>query len=245
MAKRVGPRDIEARLGLTPGERGSKPSAQASDTSNVGGTIMFSIVGVVVAGAAGAFMASGGAGEIMASLMAPSAPAYTSRVAAACDSGWKNDRVNAEQIHCYMTHDTTRLCDPRERLALADKLRDFQSAADRADGNLTMSVFSMIGRPGVMQMGIEEAKSHDPSLTPEQQADQIGKVAGMAQDYMAPTQAPLEKLTYNVKKKELVLDVRELAKRGFLAAADFSGSAPEIVKAAFAAADHVSPTLCR
>ena len=60
----------------------------------------------------------------------PPAPAYVSRVAAVCDVGWKDDRLNRDQIHCYMTRDVARLCNPRERLALVDKLRAYQTASD-------------------------------------------------------------------------------------------------------------------
>jgi len=242
MAKRIGARDIEARLGLTRGEGAAQPAAPAEESS-LGGTILFSVAGVAVAIGAAAFMAFGGGAAVMASLTP--APAYTSRVAATCDSGWKDDRINAEQIHCYMTHDTARLCDLRERLALADKLRDFQLAANNADGALNRAAFNMIGRPGAMQMGVEEAKTRDPRLTPDQRAEQFGKVSGMAQDYMGPTEGPLKNLVYNVKRSELVLDVRELVKRGFLSAADFPSTAPEIVTKALASADHISPTLCR
>ena len=73
---------------------------------------------------------------------------YQSRVAQTCDKGWKDDRFNRDQIHCYMTRDVARLCDPRERRALADKLLAFQAAMDRSVARVDAVAFHMIGNPG-------------------------------------------------------------------------------------------------
>ena len=241
MAKRIGARDIEARLGLTMGD-GAPPPKPPSE-GGAGGVVLFSFVGVALAIGAAAFLTFGGGVDGVMANLSP-APPFASRVAAQCDAGWKIDRVNSEQIHCYMAHDLARLCDPRERQALADKWREFQTAADRAEARVGASAIAMAYNPGVMSLGMEEARGHDPRMTAEQQIEHEGKMFGMADKLMAPAMEAVADTVYNVKKADLVMDVRTLIQRGYLSSADFSWTTPKLVQQALDAADKVTPA-CR
>jgi hypothetical protein len=175
----------------------------------------------------------------------PPEPAYQSRVASVCDKGWQDDRENRDQVDCYMTTDVERLCDPRERRALADKLVAYQFASDIAIGRVAVSVLQSFGRPGVMGMGMAEAKSHDPNLSEEQRAAQMAKVTGMAHDYLAPTDKPLQEGFTNKHGIVTILnDVKSLAEQGNLAASDFPTSMPKIVKEGLAAAHSIAASSC-
>jgi hypothetical protein len=145
-----------------------------------------------------------------------------------------------------MTTDVERLCDPRERRALADKLRAYQVAEDRAIGRVAVSVLQSFGKPGVMDMGRAEAKSRDPNLSEEERAAQLKKVTGMAHDYLAPTEKPLEEGFANKHGIVTILnDVKSLAEQGYLAASDFPTTTPKIVKEGLAAARSVAASSCK
>ncbi len=187
---RIGPGQIEKRFGRAPSS-GSSPRGpddpRSRDGSSSGNTLFASAFVVVLIAGTGALVASDRAADfrraVWDDIMGPPAePAYQSRVASVCDNGWKDDRENRDQVHCYMTTDVERLCDPRERLALADKMRAYQVASDRAIGRVAVAVLQSSGKPGVMEMGKAEANSRDPNLSEEQRAAQLTKLTGMAHD---------------------------------------------------------------
>ena len=205
---------------------------------------------ILIAGA-GAFVASDRAAgfrqAVWENIMGPPPePAYQSRVASVCDKGWQDDRENRDQVHCYMTTDIERLCDPRERRALVDTLLAYQVASDLAIGRVAVSVLQSFARPGVMDMGMAEAKSRDPNLSDEDRAAQLAKVNGMAHGYLAPTEKPLEEGFRNKHGIVTILnDVTSLAEQGYLAASDFPTTMPKIVREGLAAAHSVAASSCR
>ena len=244
MAKnRIGLDRIEARIG-----KGQAPEGRAfvddaprqpprTDDAPQGGNRLFglSLAAIVVIGG-GAFLASsGGAGvrnAIVGSVMGPPpAPAYVSRVASVCDVGWKDDRLNRDQIHCYMSRDVARLCDPNERQALIDKLLAYQAASDRMDGRLAMTALGVAANPlGAVQVGIADAKSRDPNLSADQRAAEQDKAFAMAQGVMAPADKIIAESENETGPETLRADVKSLAEQGFLAAADFPGKMPKVVE---------------
>ena len=107
------------------------------DASPGGNTLFASILIVIVIIGAGALAASDRAADFRRAVWEdvmgpPPEPAYQSRVASVCDKGWRDDRDNRDQVDCYMTTDVERLCDPRERRALVDKLRRLPSRGPTA-----------------------------------------------------------------------------------------------------------------
>ncbi|HEY1613045.1 MAG TPA: hypothetical protein VGF97_05035 [Rhizomicrobium sp.] len=255
--KQAGSGQIRRRFGRA-SSSGSSPGSPSSprgpddpesgDESSSGNglfTLFATVFVVILVAATGAIVASDSAlrHTVWEDIVGP--PAYQSRVASVCDQGWQNDRDNLDQIHCYMTTDVERLCDPRERLALADTLRSYQAASDLAIGRVAVSVFLSFARPGVMAMGMADARSRDPHLSAEERAAQSAKVASMAHDYLAPTQKPLEEGFTNKHGIVTILnDVKSLAEHGYLAASDFPTGTPKIVREGLAAAHSVSASSC-
>ena len=251
---RIGSGEIQKRFGRAPSS-GSSPrrpdGPPSGGVSSSGNTLFaFAFVVTLIAGT-GALVGSDRAADfrhaVWDGLMGPPPqPAYQSQVASVCDEGWKDDRENRDQVHCYMTTDVERLCDPRERRALADKLRAYQVASDRAIGRVAAAVLHSSGKPNVMEMGMAEARSRDPNLSEEERAAQMTKVTGMAHDYLAPTQKPLEEGFTNKHGIVTILnDVKSLAEQGYLAASDFPTTTPKIVKEGLAAAHSIAASSCK
>jgi len=245
---------IEKRFGRPPSS-GRSPRGpddpRSRDASSSGNTLFASAFIVILIAGSGALVASDRAADFRHAVWddimgPPPEPAYQSRVASVCDKGWQDDRENRDQVHCYMTTDVERLCDPRERRALADKLRAYQVASDRAIGRVAVSVLQSFSQPGVKEMGMAEAKSRDPNLSEEERAAQLKKVTGMAHDYLAPTEKPLEEGFANKHGIVTILnDVKSLAEQGYLAASDFPTTTPKIVKEGLAAAHSMAASSCK
>ena len=251
---RLGSGQIQKRFGRAPSS-GSSPRSPddppPKDSSSSGIALYASAFAMILIAGTGALVASDRAAGFRHAVWEnivgpPPEPAYQSRVASVCDEGWQDDRENRDQVHCYMTTDIERLCDPRERRALADKLLAYQLASDLAIGRVAVSVLQSFAKPGVMEMGMAEAKSRDPNLSEEERAAQLAKVNGMAQGYLAPTEKPLEEGFRNKYGIVTVLnDVKSLAEQGYLAASDFPTSMPKIVREGLAAAHSVASSSCK
>ena len=259
MAKnRIGLDRIEARIGRGEAPQGRSfeeftPRASAQDdAAPSGGNKLFGLsLALIVVIGGGAFLSSnGGAGvraAIVESVMGPPpAPAYVSRVAAVCDVGWKDDRLNRDQIHCYMARDVARLCDPNERQALIDKLLAYQAASDRLDGRLAMAALGVAANPlGAVQVGIADAKSRDPNLNPEQRAAEQNKAFELAQGVMAPADKIIAESANETGPETLRADVASLAEHGFLSAADFPDKMPKVVEHGLAMAGPARKPPCK
>ena len=251
---RIGSGQIEKRLGRAPSS-GSSPRGpddpSSRDVSSSGNTLFASAFVVILIAGTGALVASDRAADFRQAVWddimgPPPEPAYQSRVASVCDKGWQDDRDNRDQVHCYMTTDVERLCDPRERRALADKLVAYQIAYDRLIGRAAVSFLQGNSRSNAMEIGMAGAKSRDPNLSEEERTAQLKKVTDMAQDFNAPTEKVLEEGSANKHGIVTILnDVKSLAEQGYLAASDFPTTTPKIVKEGLAAAHSIAASSCK
>ena len=212
-------------------------------------TIVVAAVCTVLAIGAGALAATGVGADIgasvMASLSGPAASDFRSRAASTCEPGWKIDRDNRDQIHCYLTHDVARLCDPRERQALIDKLAAYQTAADRGKARELAGPLSMIGNTKVLEMGMADARSRDPRLSVQEREELQGKTMQMANGFIQPTMDAIKDNENATGKGQLAADVQLLGERGLLTTGDFFWTTPEIVKIGLARVGHVTPMECK
>jgi hypothetical protein len=161
--------------------------------------------------------------------------------------GWKDVRDNRDQIDCYMTTDIERLCDPRERRAMADKLVAYQLADDRLIGGAAtafLAGYAKSGAADAMKMGIAEAKSRDPNLSEQERGEQLKQLSGMAQSFNAPARQVLEEGTVNREGIHLHKDIKSLVEQGYLAASDFPAKMPKIVKESLADVHSVAASPC-
>jgi hypothetical protein len=247
---RIASGQIEKRLGRSGGSPGGPDDPRSGDSSSGGNTLFASVFVVILIAGAGTLAASNGAADfrraVWEEIMGPPADNYQSRVAEACDKGWKDDRFNRDQIHCYMTRDVARLCDPRERRALADKLLAYQAAMDRSVARVNAVAFNMIGNPGgVAAMGMAEAKSRDPNLSEKERAAQFEKTMAMSHEIMSPMGEIVRDNINTATKEVLVADVKSLVENSYLASADFPSTQPKIVKEGLASAGPVGRSSCR
>lgn len=247
---RIEPDQLAKRFGRSGGSSGDPDDPRSGDASSRVNTLFTGTVIVILIAVAGAAAASSRAAPIRqalwARIMGPPPEIYRSRVAETCDKGWKDDRFNRDQIHCYMTLDVPRLCDPRERRALADKLLAYQAAMDRSDARVNAVAFGMIGNRGaIMEMGMAEARSRDPNLSEKDRTAQLDKTLQMSRDMMSPMDQIILDNVNTATKKDLVADVKSLVEGGYLAAVDFPSTQPKIVKEGLASAGPVGRSSCR
>ena len=240
---------IEKRLGRSGGSSGSPEGPQSGDPSSSGNTLFACAFVVILIAGTGALAASDRAADFRRAfwedVMGPPSDNYQSRVAKTCDKGWKDDRYNRDQIDCYMTRDVARLCDPRERQALVDKLLAYQAAMDRSVARVNGVALKMIANPGgVMAMGIADARSRDPNLSENERAAQFDKTMAISQDMMSPMDQIVQDNVNTATKEVLVADVKDLVEHGYLAAADFTATQPKIVKEGLASAGPVGRSSC-
>jgi hypothetical protein len=245
---------IEKRLGRSSSSGGSshEPGNPRSEGSSSSGNTLFafSLVAVFLVGA-GALAASNRGADFRQAIWEdvmgpPPEAAYQSRVAHLCDKGWKDDRLNRDQIHCWMTENVARLCDPRERRALADKLVAYQEAQDRSQGRMGMAALKMIANPGAtLALGVSDARSRDPNLSEKERAAQFEKAMDISKEIMAPADQVVMDNVNTATREVVVADFKNLVEHGYLAATDFPDTQPKIVKEVLATTGAVGRSTCR
>jgi len=210
----------------------------------------FAAIGLVVATAAAGFVAfeagGGSAGpETVSAPAQPAEPAFRSRVASACNVGWKDDRLNRDQIHCWLTRDVLRLCDVRERAALVGRLVDYEAAKERRDGHLGAAALRMAFNPDVMAMGWAYARSTDTRLSEEQRQAEAEKTMSLSQSINAPANKVLEESNNETAQGITIQDFAELAEAGYLIPEDFPDPMPGLAAKGFAAAAPARAKPCK
>lgn len=208
-----------------------------------GGNLGFAAICLVAATAAGAFLAwetgGGPAGPRTVSAPAPPAePAFHSRVADVCDVGWKNDRLNRDQIHCWLTRDVLRLCDPRERAALVGRLVDYEAAKERKEVRLQAAVLLLRGNPDVATELMAFERSRDMSLSEGQRQAEAEKAMSLSRKNNAAINKVQEESQNEVAPGVNIRDLADLVEAGYLIAEDFPDPMPGLAAKGFAAAGH-------
>lgn len=215
------------------------------------GIVAFAAIGLAVAIAAGALVAwvarGGLAGlETVSAPVKPAEPAFRSRVASACNAGWKDDRLNRDQIHCWLTRDVLRLCDPRERAALAGRLVDYEAAKERKDGRLREAAWKVMFNPDMVAMTNAFARSTDTRLSEEQRQAEVEKAASLSEKINAPTNKVLAESDNNVTGPgTTILDFAELVEAGYLIPEDFPDSMPGLAAKGFLSAAPARAKPCK
>ena len=255
MAKsRIEAGKIEQRLGRIKSSGGNsrEPDDPQSGEASSGGSTLFAFgfLAILIVGAGALAASAGGAGfrqALWQDVMGPPAePAYQSRVAHLCDKGWKDDRLNRDQIHCWMTENVARLCDPHERRALADKLVAYQEAQDRSSASMNLAALRVIANPGAtLALGVADARSRDPNLSEKERAEQFQKAMDVSKDIMAPVDQVTMDSVNTATREVVVADFKSLVEHGYLAATDFPDTQPKIVKEVLATTGPVGRSSCR
>jgi hypothetical protein len=162
-------------------------------------------------------------------------PTYTSGVDSTCGTGWKTNLPNVDQMHCYMTDTVSRLCDPKEKARLVQVIGQFQDDFAIWQGKIAMAGFgaAMKTNLNAIEMSVEDVKSRDKRLTPEQRMEHEKKLMDIAASNMSGvSSAEAEGYAnhFTVRKMEqLARDYKKLAQAGYLSREDFGYTAPQFV----------------
>ncbi len=230
--------------------RGAINLVEKSGGSAGWGTVAFAAISVCVAIAAGGYAArlAGGGSAGLETVFAPAAPAepaFRSVVASACDVGWKDDRLNRDQMHCWLTRDVLRLCDARERAALADRMVDYEAAKERMNGRLGVAALRMMVNPDVTAMSYAYARSTDTRLSEEQRQAEAEKMMNLSAKINAPTSKVLEESQNDTAPGTTIQDFAELVQAGYLIPEDFPDPMPGLAQKGFAAAAPAHAKPCK
>ena len=241
-------------IGSSPGRvvRGKFNTTEKSAGLPGAAVFAFAAIGLVVAIAAGGFLAweaqGGTAGPETASASPPAAvaePAFRSRVASACNAGWKDDRLNRDQIHCWLTRDVLRLCDPRERAALAGRLVDYEAAKARKEVNLRAAVWKTVGNPDMETMMRAYARSTDERLSEAQRQAEADKAASLSEKINAPTNKVLDESANETAQGVNIRNFADLVEAGYLIPEDFPDPMPGLAAKGFQAAAPARAKPCK
>jgi hypothetical protein len=249
MSNRISLGDIESRLGKPARPQSNyddyaplpaSQQAQAYDDDDSESTLSAGFIATCVAAfvavGGGTYFMTGGDFDWQALTSWKKNGVYTdfqSVVDARCRRGWGADRENRDQLHCYLSHNIARLCDPQERGHLLNVVQAFQDGA-MLNGAVTMTeTFKLVGNQGkMMQIGMAGAKASQEGISIEQQGEAIGKVTGMVDEAMSGITGQIAKNRNAKSMDDLKLAMRKLASRGYISEADFGWLKPDWIKSA-------------
>jgi hypothetical protein len=173
--------------------------------------------------------------------------AYVSSVDRACSQGWEKEKSNVDQMHCYLTIDVRRLCDPMERRHLVATVERFQD--DYRVWNQRFFAAAMgtaaKARGHSMEIGLQDAKMQramrDPNATEEERAEHMNKMMGMVDNVMSGTNKLLAERRNETPFYKLEDEIKHLASKGYIQADDFGSRPPHWVARGLKAVKSVRP----
>jgi hypothetical protein len=162
-----------------------------------------------------------------------------------CGKDWKAEHPNTDQMHCYLTKQVYRLCGKDEHDALLATIRQYDKDYKVWHRKFMMASFKSIGKMQTqgLQLGLEAAKLERMEGDDAAKMEQLGKVTGIADNIMQPTNDMLAKSRNTVPMYELENAAYSLAKKGYISAADFGSSQPDFIEKALKRAGKVK-TAC-
>lgn len=224
------------------------PASQSrSEGTTLNAGIIATIAGLLIASGAGAFMLF----EAFSSVSEPGSEAdgratsYVSSVDDFCREGWRKDQSNVDQMHCYMTSSTKRLCDPAERAHLVATIKLFERDYGVWKRRHNAAALGTIGKVQMQGPAIGVATSRmtramqDPNATDEERAARTDKVMEMMEDVMSGPNAVMAENHNMTPFYQLEDDIKELAADGLISEADFGYNRPAWVDRGLKAATQV------
>jgi hypothetical protein len=239
MSNRIDLDRINSRLGGSPGGyRESQSNELEEEGTSLNAGMLATVAALMMAVGAGvffmpnvSFFSWGGEDE---------QSSYVSSVDASCGKGWRKDLPNPDQMHCYMTRQLNRLCDPEERkhfLAVVKKYDKDYGVWWREHMKGTMKTIAKVQKNG-MQIGLEGAKTtaitRDKNATEEQMMKQFEKMGKIVGDTMEKTPGAEYLMRSKVKMYELEGTFAKLYAKGYLSKDDFGWKTPDFIKNAIA-----------
>lgn len=179
-------------------------------------------------GGFGAYQAKAGVLGLNMRLLAPWTR-YTSATDARCGPLWVKHAQNDPALRCYLTQNTARLCDPRERLHLASVMRRYRFDAAMLSVNTIVSVVKPTTMPVATPQKFAEAERElserldgrsgsDPDMTALRQITEK-RMDNIIKARPATLDAALEVET--LASDELTRPLRFIARAGLMSKGDF------------------------
>jgi hypothetical protein len=249
MSKKISLEDVEARLrgsqtAISKAEAAEQQNerAQSADfiyeeeeSGGMSAGFMASCVAVFLGVGAATYFFTGSnisLGDMMAM------GSHKSVVDDVCSVGWRDDRSNKDQIHCYLTKKVSRLCDATERAHLTRKLKDFEIAHARTKMEFMGETLSSIPNPVVV--GLETAK-----LGKGNDMETAQRLTDMMSSSMSGIQANLDRNRNKVSVSDVQSEIRKLYVTGYLSDRDFGLVTPSWIQKAIKDATPSGATPCK
>lgn len=167
----------------------------------------------------------------------PKQQAFVSKLDRQCGSTWKSSSSNIDELHCYMTTNITRLCDPRERAHMMETItrfeKDYASYDMRFKAAAMQTAASAFGNS--MQLGMMDAQMHR-AATEEEKLERMGQIMERVGDIMAPAHNVMTEKRNRRKLHELTPALSALVTDGYVSAKDFKGRQSQWMREAFSKA---------
>ena len=167
--------------------------------------------------------------------------ALVSSVDRTCGEGWEKDQSNVDQLHCYLTTNVSRLCDPSERRHLAATIdrfdRDYVVWKGRMFGVAMATVAKMkVNGPQIgLQMGKISKSLNDPNVSDDEIEGMMANVVPSI-----PDSVKSQKVN-SISFYKLEEEFARLAAKGYMTEQDFGWGKPIWVSNGLKVAKSVKP----
>jgi hypothetical protein len=234
--------------GIRPIGSGSRPAAPATATAeneenDISTGFMAAVLSAVMIACGGLYMAFGG--TVFGFNDGASAHlAHVSRLDRTCGESWQKDQSNVDELHCFMTTNIKRLCEPNERLHMIATIGRFTK--DYAAYNVRFNVAAVgsivSANANAFELARQDSRSRDRRLTEEQRNEALGKVTATASDALSGVHKVQSKKPNSYPYYKLEDDLKALIVGGYIAAKDLDPGRAAWIKRAIAEAGPVKPS---
>ncbi len=196
-------------------------------------TFFASILGIFLVFGGGSYFSSDILALFPKTFKQQAAPEYISNVDQVCSKGWRTNVPNVDQIHCAMTTNLGRLCNPQDKASLVTLLRHFDDDYNSWNTNMKLAVLGMAitKQPQSLQLGMEAAKADDPHTSDAERQKHMDNAQNFANNMMAGPNAILAQYQSKFELAQPNFDYVDLALGGYLSLDDFGGTIPEFLNA--------------
>ena len=246
-----GKRNLKRPSQGTPAPAPTPPANGDGTRLNAG--FIATVAALVIAVGSGTFIFLNG-GMAMPSFslgFAKDEPAYVSSMDRTCGKGWRKDLPNVDQMHCYLTSNKRRLCDPKERAHLVATIGRYEDDYSVWSARHFAASMGSIAKANqnALEIGMETAKldhaMDDPNVTDEELVQQTDKVSKIMGDVLEGPNKVLAEAQNDTPMYQLEDDLAELASAGLITEDDFGWSKPDWVKKGFQEVKSVKSTCAK
>jgi hypothetical protein len=220
-----------------------RPAEADNEDNDLSTGFMAAVMSAVMIACGGLYMAFGGSlfafGDDSSTMVT-----QVSRLDRTCGGSWLKDQSNVDELHCFMTTNVTRLCEPTERLHMIQTIRRFNTDYAVYNSRVNTAVVGSIISVNVnaFELARQDARSRDRRLTEDQRNEALGKVTATASDVLSGVHKVQSKKANSYPYYKLEDDLKALIVGGYIAAKDLDPGRAAWIKRAIAEAGPVKPS---